>query len=540
MSSIKRRPPSSSDGQGGPPRPRPSGRPKKTADYGQAETPYGRVVFKRGDDDEGGGGGRPARGGRPQGSYDKEGGWPRRQADEGCDRPPRRPRHDEDGGGRPAGGPKGYGPKRDFGPKGYGPKKDFGPKGYGPKKDFGPKGHGPKKDFGPKGYGPKRDFGPKGYGPKKDFGPKSWGQDKGFPKPAKAALRPSQSAALAAAADREIPASLKRLAEAEGQCLKAAETILELSETIQGLLGRLAEGGSAPESLAGALSAVAEAMAPIPERLSLSASFHDLAGQRMAKVADFLEDLGPILEEILEEQPPRKPREAAPPAPTPKPKARDAGYEDEDEGFLDERPAKRAERKAGKKAKRAAEDEELFVDMAALGLDPDEYQLLEVGPSPDGKPIPIEKLLEYADKALAEGRADIGLDDAAARRAAKKAAKRAAKKAAKAAAEAEAAGLPGGGGEEGAESARKASPPLPAGAGDGPEPFGAPEPAPKAKKGKRAAAEAEPEPKPKKTKKAPAEPEPEPEPGPKPKKAKKAPAEAEPEPGPGPKPKKAK
>ncbi|MDR1657427.1 MAG: hypothetical protein LBT47_07720 [Deltaproteobacteria bacterium] len=147
-----------------------------------------------------------------------------------------------------------------------------------------------------------------------------------FQKPSQSALKASQSAALVAAADREIPTALKRLSEAENQLLKSAEQILKLGSSFQDVLDKLATFDQQAEPAADVVRTFKELLdsaSKVANELSPLASFHDLVGQRLIKVSDFLEDLKAVLEEILEEQPQRKVRREEAIAPK-KPKAKSA------------------------------------------------------------------------------------------------------------------------------------------------------------------------------------------------------------------------
>jgi hypothetical protein len=132
------------------------------------------------------------------------------------------------------------------------------------------------------------------------------------PKPTKSFLKASQSAALVAAIDREIPAAIKRLTESEDRLRKSAELILTLMESLQGVLESASNFSPNSNTAEDVTKTFKELFFPahgLVGQLGQAASFDDLVGQRLMRVTDFLEDLKLILEEIIEDNPMPKARE---------------------------------------------------------------------------------------------------------------------------------------------------------------------------------------------------------------------------------------
>ncbi|MDR1296333.1 MAG: hypothetical protein LBO05_02960 [Deltaproteobacteria bacterium] len=148
---------------------------------------------------------------------------------------------------------------------------------------------------GPGGY---KKFDDKG-GFSKDFKKGPAGSFRPVPKPVKPALKPSQLHALEAITDRELPLALKRLGEAEDQCVSAAGKCLDIAEKLNLIATSMLEDipglTSSPESVERQLAAIKS----LAEGLNQYSAFGDLVGQRITRVADFLETIDPILVELV-------------------------------------------------------------------------------------------------------------------------------------------------------------------------------------------------------------------------------------------------
>ncbi|MDR2387050.1 MAG: hypothetical protein LBE80_05625 [Deltaproteobacteria bacterium] len=315
----------------------------KYDDYASADSPSGKVVYKRpnlnrksyrddggdsgsrrfagprdGHSDDQGGSDRPKsfRDNRDRDNYgrrDKDsdkssGGYGRPKRSDYGQKPFRKDRDEE-----PAYGPKrasgrSFGP----GPKREGRSQDSGSKweGSGRSHDSGSKWEGSGRSFG---SGPKRDGSSRsfGSGPKREgsrsFGPgqKREGRSYGpVPKPTRPNLKASQLLVLRTMVDREIPSSIKRLSEAEDKCLSVSQKLLDHADALANLklnLTNIVAELSEDSDSRPAFENMAEICDLISQSLNLEASIGDLVGQRLTKVSDFLESSTSILVEIIEE-----------------------------------------------------------------------------------------------------------------------------------------------------------------------------------------------------------------------------------------------
>ncbi|MDR1052015.1 MAG: hypothetical protein LBP95_13300 [Deltaproteobacteria bacterium] len=188
---------------------------------------------------------------------------------------------------------KDSGGTRKFEGKETGGYKKFERKSYDDKDSGG--GH---KKPGAAGPGGHKKFDDKG-GFSKDFKKGPAGSFRPVPKPVKPALKPSQLHALEAITDRELPLALKRLGEAEDQCVSAAEKCLDIAEKLNLIATSMLEDipglTSSPESVERQLAAIKS----LAEGLNQYSAFGDLVGQRITRVADFLETIDPILVELV-------------------------------------------------------------------------------------------------------------------------------------------------------------------------------------------------------------------------------------------------
>ncbi|MDR1081728.1 MAG: hypothetical protein LBQ79_12410, partial [Deltaproteobacteria bacterium] len=111
-----------------------------------------------------------------------------------------------------------------------------------------------------------------------------------------------QDGALAAALDREIPLAVERLLEAEKVLAESASGVLDLAEALQretaGLTSFAPLAARADLTVRSRLAEFASAVEGIATGLFEKSSFHDLCGQRLAKVREAVGVLGEILQEV--------------------------------------------------------------------------------------------------------------------------------------------------------------------------------------------------------------------------------------------------
>ncbi|MDR0355976.1 MAG: hypothetical protein LBJ64_09645 [Deltaproteobacteria bacterium] len=132
---------------------------------------------------------------------------------------------------------------------------------------------------------------PGGFGaPRKNAFPRA------VPKPTKSPLKASQTHALTAIINRELPSALKRLREADSSCLDSATKILDSIDALNSIIAELSSDNP-PENL----EETTESLKSVAEKLNCHSSFGDLVGQRISRVIDFLESIEPVLAEIAQE-----------------------------------------------------------------------------------------------------------------------------------------------------------------------------------------------------------------------------------------------